>query len=112
MLLVRMSSRVQSDGRRELEISTRAVATNTETTEPKYHINIFGWDKFEQTNGDLMQTAHSLCTVRNGAETIKEQLPMFNTLSDATLDDLAREGRLPHVLSRFLEPATEPRLRD
>ncbi|MDA8609403.1 hypothetical protein N9L19_00650 [bacterium] len=37
----------------------------------KYHVKIFGWNKYEQTNADLMQTAHSLCTERNGAETIK-----------------------------------------
>ena len=77
----------------------------------KYHVKIFGWDKFEQTNADLMQTAKSLCAERGRAEAIKEQLPMFSALPDATLDDLAREGRLPHVLSRFLEPATEPRLK-
>ena len=78
----------------------------------KYHVNMFGWDKMERSNTELLQVANALCTEREDAETIKDKLPMFRGLPDSTIDCLVRGGRLPAVLSRFLEPAADPELPD
>lgn len=79
----------------------------------KHHVKKFKWDQMRPSGKDAsLQRAKMLSDAppgeREDVDTLKEQLPMLCVLSDATVEDLRRRGRLPSLVEEYFNRDTKP----